>query len=46
MILLDMRGQFLFQVRPDIFPEGRLTTAELELWALHYEEKQKKSTMR
>jgi hypothetical protein len=27
----------LFEVRPDIFPEGYLTFIEQDLWARHYE---------
>lgn len=34
MILCERRGQFIFQVRPDIFPEGYLTDTEIELWDL------------
>lgn len=34
MILCERRGQFLYQVRPDLFPEGILTDTEIELWSL------------
>ena len=28
--------RFLFEVRPDLFPQGFLTQAEIELWARYY----------
>lgn len=37
-----MKGGYLFQVRPDLFPQGCLTATEMELWGMHYEEKQRK----
>jgi hypothetical protein len=27
-----MNGSFLYQARPDLFPEGYLTPVEIELW--------------
>lgn len=30
----------MFEVRPDIFPEGYLTRTEIELWNLHLNEMQ------
>lgn len=33
MALLDQRGGFLYQHRPDLFPQGFLTLEELVLWA-------------
>ena len=36
MSLADLKGAFLYQVRPDIFPEGYLTLIEIELWGLYY----------
>jgi len=42
MALLDLRGsgEFLFQVRPDVFPEGFLTQVEVCLWIEFYKEKE------
>ena len=40
MILAHARGRFLFEIRPDIFPEGFLTEHEIALWARFFEEKQ------
>lgn len=34
-----MKKDWLFRVRPDLFPQGMLTPLELELWGLYYEEK-------
>lgn len=39
MTLLHARGGYLFEVRPDLFPEGQLTTTELELWGLFYQDR-------
>jgi hypothetical protein len=30
--LCDMKGRFLFEARPDLFPERRLTDVECALW--------------
>jgi len=30
------RGRFLYELRPDIFPQGYLTTTEIELWDKYY----------
>jgi hypothetical protein len=30
---------FLYQVRPDLFPEGRLSDTETLLWSRYYEQK-------
>jgi hypothetical protein len=35
-----MRGGFLYQHRPDLFPQGWLTQDELVLWSLYYESKE------
>jgi len=32
MILAHARGRFLYEVRPDVFPQGFLTEHEIELW--------------
>jgi len=42
LVLLDMRNQFLFQVRPSLFPEGELTPTEVLLWELYYTDKKDK----
>ena len=34
-----MKGDWLFRARPDLFPEGRLTALETELWGLYYQDK-------
>jgi len=39
MALLDLRNQFLFQVKPSIFPEGELTGTEVALWEIYYHDK-------
>ena len=40
MRLLDMRGGYLHQHRPDVIPQGFLTDEELALWTAYYERKQ------
>lgn len=35
-MLCHQRGRFLFEVRPDLFPQGFLTPVEAELWGLFY----------
>lgn len=37
MMLSEMRGLFLYQTRPDLFPEGWLTNEEMELWSRYYD---------
>jgi len=39
MTLLDIRGGYLYQHRPDIFPEGFLTDTEAQLWIIYYKNK-------
>lgn len=39
MALADSRGRYLYEVRPDLLPYGRLTDLELELWDLFYQER-------
>jgi len=46
MALCDKSGQFLFQVMPDRFPHGRVTSLELELWSRYYTEKKAKEKSR
>jgi hypothetical protein len=31
--MLEMRGGYLYQHRPDVIPQGRLTDEEVCLWA-------------
>jgi len=42
MILLDMRGGFLYEHKPSLFPEGEFTENELALWELFYHDKKQK----
>lgn len=39
MTLCDQRGRFLYEVRPDLFPQGRLTLTEMQLWGQFYEDR-------
>lgn len=39
MKLLDMRGGYLYQHRPDVIPQGFMTDEELALWSAYYERK-------
>lgn len=32
LALCNKTGRFLFEVRPDLFPQGYLTDLELEMW--------------
>lgn len=41
MQLIELRGGYLYQHRPDVIPHGRLTDEELALWSAYYERKQK-----
>jgi hypothetical protein len=43
MQLLELRGGYLYQHRPDIIPQGYLTNDELALWSVYYEQKQAKA---
>lgn len=38
LMLCDMRGRFLFEVLPDVFPP-MLTTTEMALWGKYYDAK-------
>lgn len=42
MALCSERGRFLFEARPDVFPDGYLTPAETALWGLWYEERSRR----
>jgi hypothetical protein len=37
MSLIEQRGGFLYQHRPDVIPQGFVTDEELSLWAAHLE---------
>lgn len=39
MRLLDVRGGYLYQHRPDVIPQGFLTDEELALWSAYYEQR-------
>jgi len=41
MALLELRGGYLHEHRPDLFPQGFVTNEELALWEAHYEMKQR-----
>ena len=40
MRLLDLRGGYLHQHRPDVIPQGYVTDEELALWSAYYERRQ------
>lgn len=42
--MADQKGRFLFEIRPDIFPEGFLCQDEIALWGLYYEYKQERTS--
>lgn len=42
MSLCDKSGRFLFEALPDIFPHGRVTMTEMELWARYYEDRERR----
>ncbi len=46
MALCSERGRFLFEVRPDLFPAGRLADDELALWARWYDERAQRDKRR
>jgi hypothetical protein len=39
LALCEKHGAFLFQARPDLFPEGYVTPVEELLWGRHYEQR-------
>ena len=41
MSLLEMRGGYLYQHRPDVIPQGFLTDEELAIWSAYYDRKAK-----
>ena len=38
--LCEKNGAFLFQVLPDVFPQGRLTEVEISLWDKYYKDRE------
>jgi hypothetical protein len=42
MQLLDMRGGYLYEHRPDIIPQGFLTNEEIAIWSVYLERKHSK----
>ncbi len=36
-----MRGGYLYQHRPDLFPQGWLTEEEIALWCAYYEQRER-----
>lgn len=38
MQLIERRGGFLYQHRPDLVPHGWMTPDELALWVAYYEQ--------
>jgi hypothetical protein len=38
-MLCDLKGRFLFEALPDLFPERRLTDVECALWGRYYADK-------
>lgn len=39
MTLIEQRGGFLYEHRPDVIPQGYVTDEELSLWTVYYERK-------
>lgn len=37
MKLIEQRGGFLYEHRPDVIPQGYVTAEELTLWVAYYE---------
>ena len=37
MSLLEVRGGYLYQHRPDVIPQGFVTDEEVTLWCAYYE---------
>ena len=44
MALLDLKGGFLYQHKPSLFPEGEITGTEMMLWELYYYERNRKAS--
>jgi len=43
MMLIEKRGGFLHQHRPDVIPQGFITDEETSLWVAYYETKDQKN---
>jgi hypothetical protein len=43
MRIAEQRGGYLYQVRPDVIPQGWMTNEELALWAAFYERRAKEA---
>lgn len=39
MALIEQRGGFLYQHRPDIIPQGFVTDEEVVMWVAYYKHK-------
>lgn len=37
-MLCARHGKFLYEARPDLFPQGFLTDVERDIWGLYFEE--------
>jgi hypothetical protein len=43
MAMIDKRGGFLHEHRPDLFPQGFVTEEEIALWCAYYERRARES---
>lgn len=43
MAMIDKRGGFLYEHRPDVIPQGFVTEEEVTLWVAYYERKARES---
>ena len=41
MTLIEQRGGFLYQHRPDVIPQGFMTEEELAFWVVYMERRQR-----
>jgi hypothetical protein len=46
MILIEKRGGFLWQHRPDVIPQGFVTDEEISLWGAFYEMRAREAKQR
>jgi len=46
LALCHERQRFLYEARPDIFPQGYLTDTEMELWGMYYDHIKRKRKSR
>lgn len=46
MTLLDVRGGYLYEHKPSLFPEGEISGCELLLWEMYYYEKAQRQPKR